>query len=116
MKVYTLERDAHPPVLSSEYARCYRVFASEECILSPCEKRLVGTGVSVRLPCDMLACVRSNPSVKHVRVHTHYILPNFAGEIRVFLENATGSTLKISKMSEVALVQSCAVHPDGVLG
>lgn len=101
--------DVRLPVPSSQRARTYDVFTHEECTLAPCEKRVVGTGVAIRLPRDVLAVVRACPGVRSVRVHEHCIVPDYCGEIRVLVENATGGPLTLPGKSAIASLQLVAL-------
>ena len=105
MKVIRLCENAVLPKRGSDGAAGYDLSSIESIILHPGTRKLISTGISVKLPSGVYGRVapRSGLTVKHgIHVGAGVIDPDYTGEIKVALFNHGDTALNINIGDRIA--------------
>ena len=105
MKVIRLCENAVLPTRGSDGAAGYDLSSIESIILHPGSRKLISTGISVKLPSGVYGRVapRSGLTVKHgLHVGAGVIDPDYTGEIKVVLFNHGDTALNINIGDRIA--------------
>jgi len=107
VKVKKLTKDAKLPVQALPGDVGFDLFANEELVLKPGERKLVGTGIKIALPESYEAQVRpkSGLAINHgitVLNTPGTIDAGYRGEIKVILINLSNEEFKIEKGQKIA--------------
>src|SRR5210317_2356586 len=103
--VKRLVQDATIPTRGSSGAVGYDLYSVDEVVVSPSQRALVGTGISIILPMNVYGRVapRSGLAVKHgIQVGAGVIDPDYTGEVKVVLFNQGDKDFEIKKGDRIA--------------
>ena len=83
------------------------LYAAEECVLNPLERRLIGTGIKIEIPYGYEAQIRpkSGLAIEHGISHANSvgtIDSSYRGEIKVPLINLSDKPYRIEKGKKIA--------------
>jgi len=116
LRVKRLNDDAILPTRGSGGAVGYDLYSTQELVVSPTQRALVGTGIAVVLPVGVYGRVapRSGLAVKHgIQVGAGVVDPDYTGEIKVVLFNHGDKDFEIKKGDRIAqLVLERCETPD----
>ncbi len=107
LSVRLLHPDAKPPARTRPHDAGYDLSATEALTLAPGERRLVGTGVAVAIPPGVAGLVapRSGLAITH-GIHPlnspGLVDPNYRGELRVALHNASSEPFAVAVGDRIA--------------
>jgi dUTP pyrophosphatase len=107
LAVRLLHPDARPPARTRPHDAGYDLASVEACTLQPGERRLVGTGVAVAIPPGIAGLVtpRSGLAITH-GIHPlnspGLVDPNYRGELRVALHNASAEPFDVAVGDRIA--------------
>jgi dUTP pyrophosphatase len=107
LAVRLLHPEAKPPTRTRPHDAGYDLSAVEACTLAPGERRLVGTGVAVAIPPGVAGLVtpRSGLAINH-GIHPlnspGLVDPNYRGELRVALHNASNEPFAVAVGDRIA--------------
>ncbi|HZX19657.1 MAG TPA: dUTP diphosphatase [archaeon] len=109
VKVKKLSPDAIVPKIAHQGDAGFDLYANEEALLKPMERKLVGTGISIAFPKGFEAQVRPKSGLA---LNHGLILPNspgtidasYRGEIKVIIQNLGEKDYKIEKGKKIAQV------------
>jgi dUTP pyrophosphatase len=107
LAVRLLHPDARAPARTRPHDAGYDLASVEACVLEPGARRLVGTGVAVAIPVGMAGLVtpRSGLAITH-GIHPlnspGLVDPNYRGELRVALHNASAESFAIAVGDRIA--------------
>jgi dUTP pyrophosphatase len=107
LAIRLLHPDARPPSRTRLHDAGYDLASVEAVTLQPGERRLVGTGVAVAIPAGLAGLVtpRSGLAANH-GIHPlnapGLIDPNYRGEIRVALHNASAEPFGVQPGDRIA--------------
>jgi dUTP pyrophosphatase len=107
LSVRLLHPDAKPPARTRPHDAGYDLSSTETLTLAPGERRLVGTGVAVAIPSGVAGLVtpRSGLAINH-GIHPlnspGLVDPNYRGELRVALHNASTEPFEVSVGDRIA--------------
>jgi dUTP pyrophosphatase len=107
LAVRLLHPDARPPARTRPHDAGYDLSSIEALTLAPGERRLVGTGVAVAIPSGIAGLVtpRSGLAIEH-GIHPlnspGLVDPNYRGELRVALHNASDAHMEIAVGDRIA--------------
>jgi dUTP pyrophosphatase len=107
LAVRLLHPDAKPPARTRPHDAGYDLSSVEACTLAPGERRLVGTGVAVAIPPGIAGLVtpRSGLAINqgiHPLNSPGLVDPNYRGELRVALHNASDTHVEIAVGDRIA--------------
>ena len=105
LRVKKLTSDATLPTRGSGGAVGYDLYSTEELVVPPTHRALVGTGIAIVLPVGVYGRVapRSGLAVKHgIQVGAGVIDPDYTGEIKVVLFNHGDKDFEVKKGDRVA--------------
>ena len=97
LRVKKLTQDAIIPTRGSGGAVGYDLYSTDEVVIPPTHRALVGSGVAVVLPNGVYGRVapRSGLAVKHgIQVGAGVVDPDYTGEIKVVLSTTATRILK----------------------
>jgi dUTP pyrophosphatase len=107
LSVRLLHPDAKPPARTRPHDAGYDLSSTEALTLAPGERRLVGTGVAVAIPPGVAGLVtpRSGLAINH-GIHPlnspGLVDPNYRGELRVALHNASAEPFEVAVGDRIA--------------
>ncbi len=107
LSVRLLHPDAKPPARTRPHDAGYDLSSTEALTLAPGERRLVGTGVAVAIPAGVAGLVtpRSGLAINH-GIHPlnspGLVDPNYRGELRVALHNASAEPFEVAVGDRIA--------------
>lgn len=107
LAVRLLHPDAKPPARTRPHDAGYDLSSTEALTLAPGERRLVGTGVAVAIPPGVAGLVtpRSGLAINH-GIHPlnspGLVDPNYRGELRVALHNASSEPFDVAVGDRIA--------------
>lgn len=107
LSVRLLHPDARPPARTRPHDAGYDLASIEALTLAPGQRRLVGTGVAVAIPAGVAGLVtpRSGLAVNH-GIHPlnapGLVDPNYRGELRVALHNASAEPFEVAVGDRIA--------------
>jgi dUTP pyrophosphatase len=119
LAVRLLHPDAKPPARTRAHDAGYDLSSVEALTLAPGERRLVGTGVAVAIPPGIAGLVtpRSGLAANH-GIHPlnspGLVDPNYRGELRVALHNASDTAFDVAvgdRIAQLLLVPFWAPSP-----
>lgn len=107
MKIYLLYPDAQVPIYAHETDSAMDLFAYEEGILLPGERKLIGTGIAIELPPLTEAQVRPRSGLAYKHGITVLNAPGtidegYRGEIKVILINHSPEAFAVKKGMRIA--------------
>ena len=105
LRVKKLIPDATLPTRGSGGAVGYDLYSTEELVVPPTHRALVGTGIAIVLPVGVYGRVapRSGLAVKHgIQVGAGVIDPDYTGEIKVVLFNHGDKDFEVKKGDRIA--------------
>lgn len=105
LRVKKLTQDATLPTRGSGGAVGYDLYSTEEVVVPPTHRALVGTGIAIVLPVGVYGRVapRSGLAVKHgIQVGAGVVDPDYTGEIKVVLFNHGDKDFEVKKGDRVA--------------
>ena len=105
LRVKKLTQDATLPTRGSGGAVGYDLYSTEEVVVPPTHRALVGTGIAIVLPVGVYGRVapRSGLAVKYgIQVGAGVIDPDYTGEIKVVLFNHGDKDFEVKKGDRVA--------------
>lgn len=105
LRVKRLVEDAILPTRGSTDSVGYDVYSVDNCLVSPTQRALVGTGITIVLPVGVYGRVapRSGLAVKHgIQVGAGVIDPDYTGEIKVVIFNHGDKDFEIKKGDRIA--------------
>ena len=105
LRVKKLNQNATLPTRGSGGAVGYDLYSTEEVVVPPTHRALVGTGIAIVLPVGVYGRVapRSGLAVKHgIQVGAGVIDPDYTGEIKVVLFNHGDKDFEVKKGDRVA--------------
>ena len=97
LRIKKLTQDAILPTRGSGGAVGYDLYSTDEIVVSPTHRALVGTSVAIVLPPGVYGRVapRSGLAVKHgIQVGAGVIDPDYTGKLRLFFSTTETRTLK----------------------
>ena len=103
--VKRLSNDAIVPTRGSGGAVGYDLYSSDEIVVQPTHRALIGTGIAIVLPVGVYGRVapRSGLTVKHgIHIGAGVIDPDYTGEVKVALFNLGDSPFEIKKGDRIA--------------
>lgn len=103
--VKRLSNDAIVPTRGSGGAVGYDLYSTDDVVVDPTHRILVGTGIAVVLPVNVYGRVapRSGLTVKHgIHIGAGVIDPDYTGEIKVALFNLGDTPFEIKKGDRIA--------------
>jgi len=105
LRVKKLNQNATLPTRGSGGAVGYDLYSTEELVVPPAHRALVGTGIAIVLPVGVYGRVapRSGLAVKHgIQVGAGVIDPDYTGEIKVVLFNHGDKDFEVKKGDRIA--------------
>ncbi|RLG70429.1 MAG: dUTP diphosphatase [Candidatus Iainarchaeum archaeon] len=107
VKVKKLTKDAKLPAQALPGDVGFDLFANEEVVLKPGERKLVGTGIKIALPegCEAQVRPKSGLAINHgitVLNTPGTIDAGYRGEIKVILINLSNEEFKVEKGQKIA--------------
>ena len=105
LRVKKLNQNATLPTRGSGGAVGYDLYSTEELVVPPTHRALVGTGIAIVLPVGVYGRVapRSGLAVKHgIQVGAGVIDPDYTGEIKVVLFNHGDKDFEVKKGDRIA--------------
>ena len=105
LRVKKLNQNATLPTRGSGGAVGYDLYSTEELMVPPAHRALVGTGIAIVLPVGVYGRVapRSGLAVKHgIQVGAGVIDPDYTGEIKVVLFNHGDKDFEVKKGDRIA--------------
>lgn len=114
MKIYLLYPDAQVPIYAHETDSAMDLFAYEEGILLPGERKLIGTGIAIELPPLTEAQVRPRSGLAYKHGITVLNAPGtidegYRGEIKVILINHSPEAFAVKKGMRIAQMAIASV-------
>lgn len=103
--VKRLSNDAIVPTRGSGGAVGYDLYSTDDVVVDPTHRIIVGTGIAVVLPVNVYGRVapRSGLTVKHgIHIGAGVIDPDYTGEIKVALFNLGDTPFEIKKGDRIA--------------
>lgn len=105
LRVKKLIPNAIVPTRGSGGAVGYDLYSSDEIVVQPTHRALIGTGIAIVLPVGVYGRVapRSGLTVKHgIHIGAGVIDPDYTGEVKVALFNLGDSPFEIKKGDRIA--------------
>lgn len=99
IKIKKIHPDAKTPMMSTDHAVGFDLYAIEEAILEPGDRKAIGTGIATEFP-EGTAVIfkdRSGMGFKGIHVFGGVIDSDYRGEYKVILFNSTKEPFKIEK-------------------
>jgi dUTP pyrophosphatase len=116
LRIKKLIQDAILPTRGSGGAVGYDLYSTDEVVVPPTHRALVGTGVAIVLPPGVYGRVapRSGLAVKHgIQVGAGVIDPDYTGEVKVVLFNQGDKDFEVKKGDRIAqlVLERCETPP-----
>jgi dUTP pyrophosphatase len=116
LRVKKLTQDAILPTRGSGCAVGYDLYSTDEVVVPPTHRALVGTSVAVVLPPGVYGRVapRSGLAVKHgIQVGAGVVDPDYTGEVKVVLFNHGDKDFEVKKGDRIAqlVLERCETPP-----
>jgi dUTP pyrophosphatase len=116
LRVKKLTQDAILPTRGSGGAVGYDLYSTDEVVVPPTHRALVGTSVAVVLPPGVYGRVapRSGLAVKHgIQVGAGVVDPDYTGEVKVVLFNHGDKDFEVKKGDRIAqlVLERCETPP-----
>jgi dUTP pyrophosphatase len=105
LRVKKLSFDAIIPTRGSGGAVGYDIYSTDEVLIPPAHRALVGSGVAIVLPagCYGRVAPRSGLAVKHgIQVGAGVVDPDYTGEVKVVLFNHGHTDFQVNKGDRIA--------------
>ena len=116
LRIKKLTYDAIIPTRGSGGAVGYDLYSTDEVVIPPTHRALIGTGVAIVLPPDVYGRVapRSGLAVKHgIQVGAGVVDPDYTGEVKVVLFNHGDKDFEVKRGERIAqLVLERCETPD----
>jgi dUTP pyrophosphatase len=116
LRIKKLTYDAIIPTRGSGGAVGYDLYSTDEVVIPPTHRALIGTGVAIVLPPGVYGRVapRSGLAVKHgIQVGAGVVDPDYTGEVKVVLFNHGDKDFEVKRGERVAqLVLERCETPD----
>ena len=116
LRIKKLTYDAIIPTRGSGGAVGYDLYSTDEVIIPPTHRALIGTGVAIVLPPGVYGRVapRSGLTVKHgIQVGAGVVDPDYTGEVKVVLFNHGDKDFEVKRGERIAqLVLERCETPD----
>ena len=116
LRVKKLAQDAILPTRGSGGAVGYDLYSTDEVMVPPTHRALVGTSVAIVLPPGVYGRVapRSGLAVKHgIQVGAGVVDPDYTGEVKVVLFNHGDKDFEVKKGDRIAqlVLERCETPP-----
>ena len=105
LRVKKLDQNATLPTRGSGGAVGYDLYSTDEVVVPPTHRALIGTGIAAVLPVGVYGRVapRSGLAVKHgIQVGAGVVDPDYTGEIKVVLFNHGDKDFEVRKGDRIA--------------
>jgi len=116
LRIKKLTYDAIIPTRGSGGAVGYDLYSTDEVVIPPTHRALIGTGVAIVLPPGVYGRVapRSGLAVKHgIQVGAGVVDPDYTGEVKVVLFNHGNKDFEVKRGERIAqLVLERCETPD----
>lgn len=116
LRIKKLTYDAIIPTRGSGDAVGYDLYSTDEVVIPPTHRALIGTGVAIVLPPGVYGRVapRSGLAVKHgIQVGAGVVDPDYTGEVKVVLFNHGNKDFEVKRGERIAqLVLERCETPD----
>ena len=121
LRVKKLTHDAIIPTRGSGGAVGYDLYSTDEVVVPPAHRALVGSGVAIVLPPGVYGRVapRSGLAVRHgIQVGAGVVDPDYTGEVKVVLFNHGHADFHINKGDRIAqlVLEKCETPPIEEIG
>ena len=121
LRVKKLTHDAIIPTRGSGGAVGYDIYSTDEVLIPPAHRALVGSGVAIVLPPGVYGRVapRSGLAVRHgIQVGAGVVDPDYTGEVKVVLFNHGHADFHINKGDRIAqlVLEKCETPPIEEIG
>jgi dUTP pyrophosphatase len=116
LRIKKLTQDAIIPTRGSGGAVGYDLYSTDEVVVPPTHRALVGTSVAIVLPPGVYGRVapRSGLAVKHgIQVGAGVVDPDYTGEVKVVLFNHGDKDFEVKKGDRIAqlVLERCETPP-----
>ena len=116
LRIKKLTQDAILPTRGSGGAVGYDLYSTDEVVVPPTHRALVGTSVAIVLPPGVYGRVapRSGLAVKHgIQVGAGVVDPDYTGEVKVVLFNHGDKDFEVKKGDRIAqlVLERCETPP-----
>jgi dUTP pyrophosphatase len=116
LRIKKLTQDAILPTRGSSGAVGYDLYSTDEVVIPPTHRALVGSGVAMVLPPGVYGRVapRSGLAVKHgIQVGAGVVDPDYTGEVKVVLFNHGDKDFEVKKGDRIAqlVLERCETPP-----
>lgn len=105
LRVKKLDQNATLPTRGSGGAVGYDLYSTDEVVVPPTHRALIGTGIAMVLPSGVYGRVapRSGLAVKHgIQVGAGVVDPDYTGEVKVVLFNHGDKNFEVKKGDRIA--------------
>jgi len=105
IRIKKLDKEIELPMHQREGDAALDIRSSENCIIRPGEKKLVGSGLAFEIPLGYAGLIwdRSGIASKHeVHVMAGVIDSNYRGEIKILMKNLSNKEFEIARGDRIA--------------
>lgn len=98
--------DAKLPTRADEGSAGNDLYAQEDCIIDPWERKLISTGIGLQIPHGYYGRIasRSSMGMKCSDIGAGVIDSSYRGEIKVLLINSSSTTFQVKKGDKIAQI------------
>jgi dUTP pyrophosphatase len=105
LKIKKLSESATPPKYANPGDAGMDLYASEEMLLEPNQRKLISTGIAMAIPKGFVGLIwdRSGIAVKHgLKTIAGVIDSNYRGEVKIALHNLSATPFQVDKGHRIA--------------